>query len=236
MWGGPGTRARLPLVGDTPRMQKPEFVKIGWPYWESKPTVIVGNGTSIKGFDLEKLRVKFHVLAVKGAMFNIGFADAGFGLDTPRYLEWRGMFHTVNYPVYWAVPELKFIGDGPHSPCIRFVRRIDLSDISDDPTAIMSGGSSGFGALNLAYLKRASRIVLLGYDYDGDVNGNADNRAYISARPQEESRWRSWSKNFDKVKRRFETAGVRIINASPQSRIPTFEKMDIESALIEILK
>lgn len=224
-------------------MPIPEFEKIGWPYWDgAKPTAIVGNGSSLKGFDLARLRSRFHVLAVKGAMFNIPWADAGFGLDLPRYHEWRMMLNTVTYPVYWAVPvdqdkhvnDPRLVGEGPHAPCVKFVRRIDLSDLSDDPMAIMSGGSSGFGALNVAYLKRASRIVLLGFDYDGDVRGFADTRAYIAPRDQDENRWKSWSKNFDKVKRRLETARIRVINASPQSRIPTFEKMDIESALIEM--
>jgi len=66
-------------------------------------------------------------------------------------------------------------------------RRIDISNLSDDPGAICSGGSSGFGAVNLAWLKRSRRMILLGFDYDTE-KGHADLRAFCktdrNARPR----------------------------------------------------
>jgi hypothetical protein len=212
------------------------FKSVEPPWWDDKPVAIIGNGKSILGFDLNRLRGRFYVLAVKGAMFNIPWADAGFGLDTPRYLEWCGMLNTIRYPVYWAAQKVEHFGPGPHAPCVRFIRRIDTSDISDDASAIFSGGSSGFGALNVAHLKHAKRVMLLGYDYDADTRGFADLRAYIETRSQDENRWRTWGKAFDQVKRRFETQGTQIINASPKSRIPTFPKMTIDEAMEEVFK
>lgn len=210
------------------------YSSIGVPWWDDKPVAIVGNGPSLKGFDYERLR-GMHVLAVKGAIFNIPWADLGFGLDIPRYLEWQGMLNTVRaMPVYWATPKIKFLGPGPHPPCVRFLRRIDLSDLSDDPTAICSGGSSGFGAFNVAWLKRARRIVLLGFEYNADQAGHADTRAYIMGRTQDEDRWKQWAKNFNRIKRRTDQAGVTVINAALSSRISCFPKMDIDSALREI--
>jgi hypothetical protein len=191
---------------------------------------IVGNGPSLRGFDYERLR-GMHVLAVKAAMFNIPWADAGFGLDIPRYLEWRDMLNAVRtMPVYWAVPKIKQLGPPPHAPCVRFLRRVDLSDLSDELTVICSGGTSGFGALNLAWLKRAKRIVLLGYDYNGDA-GSADTRAYMNRREQPTDRWVQWAKNFSKVRRRLDLAGVTVINAAPESRITAFPRMQIDAAL-----
>jgi hypothetical protein len=210
------------------------FSQVGPPWWDDKPVAIVGNGPSLRGFDYERLRA-CHVLAVKGAIFNIHWADAGFGLDIPRYLEWLGMLNTVRtMPVYWATPKIKFLGPGPHPPCVRFLRRVDISDLSDDPYAVCSGGTSGFGAFNLAWLKRAKRIVLLGFEYNAEQGGHADTRAYIMDRKQDEDRWKAWAKNFDKLKRRVDCAGVKVINAAPNSRIAAFPKMDIESALREI--
>jgi hypothetical protein len=165
------------------------FSPVGPPWWDARPVAIVGNGPSLRGFDYLRLR-GFHVLAVKGQMFNIAFADAGFGLDIPRYVEWCGMLGTLSMPVYWATPNMRLLGEGPHAPCVRFLRRIDLTDLSDDPAAIFSGGSSGFGALGLAWLKRARRIVLLGFEYNGDYGEHADTRAYIHQREQKEWQWR----------------------------------------------
>jgi hypothetical protein len=223
-WFDSGSRNQCSMSDD--------FSRIGPPWWDGKPVAIVGNGPSLKGFDYERLR-GFHVLAVKGQMFNIPWADAGFGLDIPRYIEWCGMLNTVRYPVYWATPKMKLLGPGPHAPCIRFLRRIDLSELSDDPAAICSGGTSGFGALNVAWLKRARRIVLLGFEYNGDC-GHADTRAYINSREQNGPRWHQWANNFGMARRRLEVAGVKIINAAPKSRITAFPRTDIDAALREL--
>jgi hypothetical protein len=211
------------------------YARIGAPWWDDKPVAIIGNGPSLRAFDYERLRGAFHVLAVKGAMFNIPWADAGFGLDIPRYLEWHGMLNAVRtMPVYWATPKIKFLGDGPHAPCVKFLKRLDHSDLSDDPSAVCSGGTSGFGAFNLAYLKRAKRIVLLGFEYNADAGGHADTRAYIMDRSQDGDRWKQWARNFGSIKRRIDLAGIKVINAAPASRIVAFAKMSIDEALREI--
>jgi hypothetical protein len=210
------------------------YARVGPPWWDTKPTAIVGNGPSLRGFDLERLRGDFHVLAVKGAMFNIPWADAGFGLDNPRYVEWANMLHTIRYPIYWATNKLKFLGPGPHAPNTHFLRRIDISNLSDEPNAICSGGSSGFGAMNLAWLKRSRWMLLLGFDYDPE-KGHADERAYLSTRSQCNAAWYTWAKNFSGMKRDIDVqGGATIINASPKSRIAAFPKMDIEAALAQI--
>jgi len=207
-----------------------KFSSIGPPWWDDRPVAIVGNGPSLKGFDYSRLD-GMHVIAVKGAMFNTPRADCGFGLDIPRYLEWQGMFNRVPFLIYWAVPKIKFAGPGPHAGQIRFLRRLDSPALSQDPSSIYSGGSSGFGALNLAHLKRAKRIVLLGLEYNADAAGHADTRAYIMDRTQDAGRWKEWARNFGSLKRPLDLAGVSVINAAPASRITAFEKMDMDSAL-----
>jgi len=210
------------------------FSRVGPPYWTDKPVAIVGNGPSLKGFDLERLRGDFHVLAVKGAIFNIPWADAGFGLDIPRYVEWRNMLHTVQFPVYWAAVKAKFLGEGPHPPCLRILRRIDINQVSSDPTAICSGGSSGYGAINLAWLKRARRMLLLGFDYNGEV-GHHDLRAYLQVRSQDATSWYSWAKNFKTMKRDLDlVGGAFIVNACLTSRIAVFPRLDIERAIVAV--
>jgi hypothetical protein len=211
------------------------FTRVGPPWWDEKPCAIVGNGPSLRGLDLGRLRSDFHVLAVKGAMFNVSWADAGFGLDLPRYREWQGIIGTLTYPVYWATPKLKFLSDCTHPRNVRLIRRVDIPALSDDPTAICSGGSSGFGAVNLAWLKRSRRMLLLGFDYNADAGGHHDLRAYVSLQSQDEMRWRQWAKNFNRLQREIDlNGGAVIINAAPESRITAFPRMDIEAALAEI--
>ena len=54
------------------------YGKIGKPFWDDKPVAVVAGGPSLVDFDFEQLRGA-HVLAVKGSMFDIPWADAGFG-------------------------------------------------------------------------------------------------------------------------------------------------------------
>ena len=143
------------------------YGKISKPYWDDKPVAIVGGGPSLVGFDFERLRGA-HVLAVKGSIFDIPWADAGFGLDMPRYHEWRDKLANVQSRVYWAVPEDQLQKTGaPPSKNVTFLKRLPGENLSDDPSEIYGGGTSGFGAVQICLHKHAKTIVLFGYDYDG---------------------------------------------------------------------
>src|SRR5580765_4838948 len=123
------------------------YGKIGKPFWDNKPVAVIGGGPSLKGFDFEAL-CGCHVLAVKGSMFDIPWADAGFGLDMPRYMEWRERLAALPCRVYWAVPEDQLTKTGPPpSKNITFLKRLDGENISYDPGEIYGGGTSGFGSI-----------------------------------------------------------------------------------------
>lgn len=203
--------------------------EVGPPFWSDRPVAIVGNGVSSAGFDYNRLR-GLYVLAVKGTMFDIPWADAGFGLDATRYLEWRARLGSIGFPVYWATTNKGNLdSDCPASVCL--LDRIDKveADLSDNPAAVQSGGSSGFGALNVAWLKRAKQIVLIGYDYSGTLH--VGEQHYAEKRADAGSNWKVWARSFDRVAGRLIKAGVEVINASPNSAITAFPRMTIDEAL-----
>src|SRR5262249_22760879 len=88
------------------------YGKVTRPYWDDKPVAIVGGGPSLMNFDFNEVRGE-HVLAVKGSIFDIPWADAGFGLDMPRYNEWRERLAGLHARIYWAVPEDQLERTGP---------------------------------------------------------------------------------------------------------------------------
>ena len=126
------------------------FSSITDPWWDDKPVAIVGGGHSLQGFDLNKLR-DFHILATKGTIFDLPWADAGFGLDRPRYEEWEAKLAQVGFPVYWAMPEDQGERLGPTKPGnVLFIKRTIIVDaLSSDPSQVSGGGTSGFGALGI---------------------------------------------------------------------------------------
>jgi len=210
-----------------------EWGHVAEPYWEGKPVAIIGNGPSTRGLAVDRLRGRFHVLAVKAAIFDIPWADAGFGLDFPRYQEWHRRLFGVTFPVYWGIVNFTYIPT-PTPDHVFFLHRIDRpAGLSDDPSFVNAGGTSGFGAFNLAWLKRARRVYLFGFDYHPDKKGawHADETHYQVARGQTPGLWEAWAKHWATVAPKIKAAGVEVINVSPTSLITAFPKISIEEAL-----
>lgn len=209
------------------------FHKIDAPWWDDVPVVIVGGGPSLTGFDFARLDGRAHVLAVNASMFSVRFAEAGFGLDMPGMLAWHDRFHALTFPVWWA-SEDRFVRFLPRkiAPNVCFVRRIKGCGVPLDGWSIASGGSSGYGALNFATVKRARRIALLGYDYCGpskEMPGGKfwhyNESYYLRKVAQSNLRWEKWARNF----RWFDgilANGIEIVNASPRSTITAFPKIE----------
>lgn len=204
------------------------FGTVGKPYWNDKTVVIVGGGPSLNGFDMERLRGRFHVLAVKATIFDIPWCDAGFGLECADLARWWDRLTKLSTPNYWAIPDNWFFRRPLRpSPGMTFLRRRAGTELSRNTGAITSGGSSGFGALNLAVLKGARKIVLLGYDYR--PTGHHNDRHYPGRIETPAAKWTEWAGNFDRAAMALKADGVEVLNASPESMITAFPKCTHES-------
>ncbi|MCA1452841.1 hypothetical protein I6F35_06350 [Bradyrhizobium sp. BRP22] len=214
------------------------YGKVNKPFWDDRPVAVVGGGPSLRGFDFEQLRGA-HVLAVKGSIFDIPWADAGFGLDMPRYKEWRDKLANVQSRVYWAVPEDQLNKTGPPpSKNVTFLKRLDGENLSDDPGEIYGGGTSGFGAIQICIHKRAKQIVLFGFDYDGafdvaNMGGSFrfNDRHYLKRRTQNAANWEAWATHFNVYVPYFTQHGIHVVNACPASAIRCFQKVTLEDGV-----
>jgi hypothetical protein len=216
------------------------YGKVGRPYWDDKPVAIVGGGTSLKGFDFEQLRGA-HVLAIKGSMFDMPWADAGFGLDMPRYREWKDKLAALEgMRVYWAVPEDQLDAAGPPpAKNVTFLRRLVGENISLDPSEIYGGGTSGYGGMQIAFLKRSKEIVLFGFDYESPTYGTAEqigevrhnDQHYEKKRAQNAENWEMWANNFAMFVPYLAERGIKVWNACPASRINSLPKCTLEDGV-----
>jgi hypothetical protein len=194
------------------------YGKVNKPFWSDKPVVVIGGGPSLIGFDYEQLRGA-HVLAVKGKIFGIPWADAVFGLDVKRYTEWREKLAETRTRVYWAVPEEQLDQAGPPpAKNITLLKRMDGRGLSDDPSEIYGGGTSGFGALQVCIHKQARAIVLLGFDYNGGCE-------------QQSEKWDEWAEHFAVYAPYFNEHRISVVNACPASTIRCFQKMTLPDAV-----
>jgi hypothetical protein len=201
--------------------------------WGDKPVAIVGGGPSLKGFDFERLKDRFTIVAVNASMFDIPFADAGFTIDNRAMREWWPRLLGISYPQFYAVPHhiLRLAG-GPPTRQMNFIRRQQGAELTTMPSRITAGGTSGFGALHLAFLRGAKKIVLFGFDYSsGNGQWHHNEGHYTFQQQQDAAQWQRWAKNFDRAAVILKGHNVEVINASPESAIQAFPKCSIEEAV-----
>lgn len=202
--------------------------------FSERPVAIVGGGPSLKGFDFERLRNRFTVLAVNASILDIPFADAGFTIDRRAARNWWPRLRTIRSPLYFAVPDNWLVNfDGPPTGNMTFLRRVQGTALTRDTRLISAGGTSGFGALHLAFLNGARRVTLFGFDYRPSKAGewHHNERHYNFVNHQIVSTWEQWARNFDDAAPVLKAAGVEVINASPGSAITAFPRVSIQEAL-----
>ena len=200
--------------------------------WSDRPVLIVGTGPSLHGVDLSRLNGLGYVLAVKEAVWDLPFADACFGLDLPWMRRQGDRLEELarRMPVYLAVPD-QHPPVHRYSPSAVYLQRVrgDTS-LSEDPGTVESGGNSGFGAFNLAYLAHSREIFLFGYDYGGEPY--CPDRYSHHPRGHNARYLPRWAENFRYAVRQLAAAGVTVINTSSRSSVDAFPKSDLEQALV----
>lgn len=139
-----------------------------------------------------------------------------------------------------------------HAPWVRYLEPVDAGGLSprperplNDHAVIHHGHSTGFQALQLAWLLGFERIVLLGYDmqYAPDYDGKRGHigstpRHYFGEYPRELQHWPSKSvengkhvelvRLYGTVAEDASKLGVQIINATPTSALDCFPRVAIE--------
>lgn len=114
----------------------------------------------------------------------------------------------------------------PHVDGVQYLRRLRGDGFSDNPDAVVAP-NSGYGALNLAYLRGAELVVLLGFDL-------TPGRCQTSSRPEQVREYPVWAKAFDSTLPQLQQRGVRVLNASPDSAITAYPRVSIDEALQEL--
>lgn len=202
--------------------------------WSDRPVALVACGPSMAGFDLERLRGLCRVIAIKEMVFEMPWADEGFGLDLTWISKQRrqAAIDTCRVPLVLAIPVDEGLTiDAPASrPGITYVVRKRGEMMSEDPKLIYSGGTSGFGAMNLPYLRKARDVFLFGYDYSTPAGRHHwDESRYPNS--QKHGHWVGWSRKYNFIVEQIRAAGMRVTNVGMESALTAFPKVSHETAL-----
>jgi len=192
-----------------------------------QPVYIIGGGTSIKGFNFGRLEGQGYRLGVNKTAFWTK-CDGMFSLDQHFVRMHRSdieEFAKSGGDVWLAVPTNE---DG-HKPIegATYLIRDRNKGLSADPKRIF-GVNSGYGALNIAFLKRAPSVALLGLDMQYSKSGETHCHEGYSWHNTKSHEWmcRFWSRSFNEAAIQCREAGVEVINfvGDPESKITAFPK------------
>lgn len=195
------------------------FGEVAAPWWDDRPTFIIGGGPSLRGIDLSRLRERGWVLGVNRAAETVP-VDATFSLDTQWIDERRAMLGdwAGRHEVYLAVlPRSSRFG----IPGVIYLERKDGAGLSKDRGAIINGLNSGYGALNVAVLKRAREIVLLGFDMQPGPGATHWHDGYPWRDRRKEANYPKWASLFARAVQDI-PEGVTVRNANPRSAVRCF--------------
>ncbi len=180
--------------------------------------VCLGTGESLTQADVDYVRNRATaVIAVNDAYQLAPWADVLHASDA----KWWGW-----HPEALGFAGLKFaVSEAAGTlPGVQVLRNTGEIGLEHDPRGLRNGRTSGYQAINLAVHLGASRIILLGYDMQGNhfFGSHPDN-----SRPQ-----------FVKALRAFQTLpeplcqlGVTVLNCSRATALNAFPCVPLEEAL-----
>lgn len=219
------------------------FGAVGPPWWDRGTVYLVGGGPSLCGFDFKHLAsLDGFVLGINQAMFDAPCC-AGVSIDNvfvkARAIE-LGDFAS-RAALYLPVGDIWWRKTPPIAGAI-YLRDNDIPSPAEAPglsrkvDAVYRGATSGYAALNVAVLKRAKRIVLLGYDYGVSDGRHHYHDAYPWHHIANDQSMPVWAGQFTSAALACRDLGIEVVNASPSSTVNAFPKMSIEEALAWALR
>lgn len=206
-------------------------LQIGAPYWSDRPVILVAGGPSLSGFNFDRLvDLDAWLVGVNESIFYLPRCDCGVTVDRV-FAEKRA---DLLKPKIAGGMEM-IIATGMQVPSVRdkldatFLVRKLTNKLSDRPNELITCGTSGYGALGVAYLKHAKRILLLGYDYHH--SGSHHHPDYEWHRSRRADCWHFWAKFYDSTRAQLNAAKVEVFNGSSKSTITAFQRGTIEEGL-----
>lgn len=200
-----------------------------WPDWCGETAVIIASGPSLKQKDVDAVRGRAKVIAIKKCFELAPWADVVYGCDAPWWRSVQGL------PKFGG---LKIAYDP--SVCTEFgLRRVEIAKTTDrflfdEVGKIGSGGNSGFQAVNLASQFGAKRIVLLGFDMFGNNREHWYGRNnWPAANNPTTTNYQRWQNAFAGAYTDLSRRGIEVINASRETALGCFKRMTIDKVFVD---
>lgn len=186
----------------------------------------MASGPSAKRVDLDLLRGRASVVAIKESVDLAPWADVVYGCDGAWWRSRHGLPKFTGRRITWKGSALDYPG----------IEKVDIDARADQllfgGEKIGGGGNSGFQALNLVAMWGARRIILCGFDMSADlpVHWYGRNRWPMAHNPNDAC-YRRWRGAMDRAAVQLRGLGVEVVNCSPLTALRAFPVTDLEEAL-----
>jgi hypothetical protein len=193
--------------------------------WPCETVVCIGGGTSLTPDDVNYVRGKARVIAIKEAMLLAPWADVLYAADSKWWRFYKGApeFQGLKYGIeQLETPPIDW-------PDVQVLRNTGTNGLELDPTGLRIGNNSGYQAINLAVHFGAAKIILLGFDCWAGPNGQQN---WFGDHPNHvRSPYPLFLQQFATIAEPLKAAGVEVINCSRFTMLRCFPQMDLAEAL-----
>lgn len=187
--------------------------------WVGETVVCIGGGPSLLQADVLSLVGKARIIVVNDAYKLAPFADVLYACD----LKWWQWHQGCRYFLGEKWTQDKEAARQFH---LNYIEGIAGPGINTYPHLINHGSNSGHQAINFAYHKGASRIILLGYDMKPAIDGK---QHWFGNHPDKiHSDRRAWLPHFKVIA---DQGLIEIINCSRDTALNCFPRLPLEAIL-----
>lgn len=232
------------------RLENSRFSEV-LPAWHGATAVLIGGGPSLTQDQVEIVRVahvagQVRTIAINDAYLLAPWADVSHAADA----HWH-RWHTDGIAIpalglsamrvcqKWAAfagqkCTIQSSSGNVTDEAVHMLRNKTHPEhgvgLSLDPQALVTGRNSLFQSLNMAVLAGAKRVILLGCDGQPAEDGRS-HWFGSHQRPTPNAAYPLYRQAMSAARESIQAAGVLVINASPESAIDSFPKMNLQDAL-----
>jgi hypothetical protein len=113
----------------------------------------------------------------------------------------------------------------------KYIMSIKEQGLSLSTAYLHKGATSGYAALGIAVLKRARKIILLGFDYGVSGSRHHYHESYPWHHRASDMSWKVWAEKYEVAASDCWSLGIEVLNASPSSCLTCFKKISLEEAI-----
>lgn len=184
--------------------------------------VCLAGGPSLTQADVDACRGVAKVIAIKDSIRLAPWADVLYACDAKWWMA---------HPETVAYAGLKYgLEPARGREDVQVLRNTGDTGLERRPDGLRNGRNSGYQSINLARHLGATHIVLLGYDMAPSARGQHHwfgSHVYSHAAPP----YALFLERFETIHEPLRREGIVVVNATPGSALPGFERLALAEAL-----